>query len=55
MFCATIFRSKSVEMGVKGIGMSSIYGKVYLLPILVLIGKSHGKLFHTGNSYMQQV
>ena len=29
MFVPVISRSKSVEMGVKGIEMSSIYGKVY--------------------------
>ena len=42
-----ISRSKSVEMGVKGIEMSSLYGKVFNKTISLIIESSCEKLFIT--------
>ena len=45
-----ISHSKRVEMGLKGIEMSSLYSEVYIKTVFAITAMSRDKLFHTGNA-----
>ena len=45
-----ISHSKRVEMGLKGIEMSSLYSEVYIKTVFAITEMSRDKLFHTGNA-----
>ena len=45
-----ISHSKRVEMGLKGIEMSSLYSEVNIKTVFAITEMSREKLFHTGNA-----
>ena len=45
-----VSQSKRIEMGLKGIEMSTLYSEVYIKPVFATTEMSRDKLFHTRNA-----
>ena len=46
----SVSNTKRVEMGLKGIEMSTLYSEVYIKPVFAITEMSRDKLFHARNA-----